>query len=200
MPDRPVPHYDSVEEEALAALADDADEDLCEECGEPGTEDGTYCYQCKVGLSNAGMLACPFCPQWSGSACAHLVLVVDGESGWIDVPVHDEDLPWLDDDGASPDAWTAGEIQAVFGDLAPLAEMYETPRCRPHIGEFYERLAGQMRAPVVVQDGINAMAVYSEHHRETARSEVEAIVQRLAQGFERLAARRRSHSGADAHA
>jgi hypothetical protein len=192
--------FASLEDEALAALADEEDVDCCEECGESGTEDGTYCEPCMVELSNLARLACPFCPQWSWNDCEHLVLIVDGESGWIDVPVHDEDLPWLDDDGASPDAWTAGEIQAVFGDLAPLAELYETPRCAPHIGDLYERLAGQIAAPVVVQDGINAMAVYAERDREAARSEVEAIVRRLAQGFERLAAHRRSSSGADTHA
>lgn len=196
MPDRPVPQYDSVEEEALAALADEADEDLCEECGEPGTEDGTYCEPCKIGLNNMVMLACPFCPQWSGTACAHLVLVVDGAAGWVDVPVDEEDLPWLDDHGASPDAWTDGEVAAVFGELASLAEMYETPRVVSHVGEFYERLGSLMETPVVLRDGINAMAIYSERHRDQARAELEAIIQKLAEGFERLVAYRRSSSGA----
>jgi hypothetical protein len=117
--------------------------------------------------------------------------VVDGEAGWIDVPVHAEELPWLDDDGASPDAWAEGEIQAVFGELASLAEMYETPRGEPDLGEFYERVAGLLSAPVVVEDGINAMAVYSEHHRDEAREEARAIIGRLAEGFGRLVAYRR---------
>jgi hypothetical protein len=158
------------------------------------------CYPCKVGLTNAGMLACPFCPQWSGTACAHLVLVVDGESGWIDVPVHEDELPWLADGDVSPDAWAAGEIQAVFEDLAPLAEMYETPRCVPHIGDLYERLAGLIAIPVLVLDGINAVAVYSDHHREAARSEVEALIQKLADSFDRLAVHRRSLSGDESNA
>jgi hypothetical protein len=119
--------------------------------------------------------------------------VVDGEAGWVEVPVDEEELPWLDDGGASPDAWTDGEGAAVFGELAPLAETYETPRLTPHLGELYERLAGLMTTPVVLRDGINAMALYSDW-RDGAEAEVRVILGKLADGFGRLAANRRSTS------
>lgn len=196
MPDRPVPHYDSVEEEALAALADEDDADLCDECGGPGTEDGIHCFQCKIGLSNAAMLACPFCPTTSGSTCPHLVAVVEGEAGWVEVPVDEDELPCLDDDGASPDDWADGEVAAIFGELAPLAGTYESPGLTPHLGELYERLAGLMTTPVVPRTGINAMALYSDQ-RDGAVDEIRAIVGGLAAGFERLAVRRRASGGGD---
>jgi hypothetical protein len=185
MPDQPIRVDASLAEEALAALADD-DEDRCEECGEIGTENGTYCYPCLEGLTNEGSLDCPFCQKSSSDHCAHLVLGQDSSGDWVFVPADEADLPRLDD-GASADAWGDGEIQAVFGELGLLVEAYETPSSEPDPGDFYTRLAALMSTTVVVRDGIGVMALYFEHHRDEARAEVEAIIRKVAEGFERLA-------------
>lgn len=189
MPDRPVKTFASLEEAALDALADEDDEDLCEACGEPGTEDGTYCLQCKIGLGNNEALACPFCVRPSHE-CEHRVFVADGETGWVQVPVVLNDLPFLEDDGGQGPDWLDGERQEVFGDLAALAGTYEQPCGEPYLTDFYECLAALLAAPVVVCDGVNAVAAYSEHDRDAAYAEAEAIIGRLAEAFERLAARR----------
>src|SRR5262249_15330445 len=135
----------------------------------------------------------PFCQKSSADHCEHLVLGQDSTYGWVYVPVDECELPWLDDDGASSDAGGDGEIRAVFGELVPLVA-FES------LGDFYTRLAPLMATPVVLCEGINVMAIYSEHHRDEARAEVGAIIRRLADGFERLAVRRRSPCGVESHA
>jgi len=171
---------DLVAQDAFAALAG-------HECRDGG---GTIDPQTGT-CEEIGHLHCPFCDE---NAClTHQVASSDDDNGYSgpDIPFPPR---WLGDVGTWPDQW----IQVAFGDLDDMAGWYadlgeEGERKEIVASYVFESLARRITERVVKLSwsdwGLAAGGgdVLLARDPQRAMSELDALLDRLRQGFQRLA-------------